>query len=253
MKAQITKKIDSKIEQIVWENEVMYLETKSSQNGIREYSISLLPESKEFPNILPKGILDSTYKSTNIKKQLEANKNLIDRNIEFLTNIKEIFSYIEELENNDEGKLKNIENWKKTGLLDGLHENQISELAEYLEHVASFLINNLVLTSLNYESEPILFAVIRQIYNLMIKENFKKGIFQVNCRDLLRHLEKRYKDFKMISNEEEYHSLQDESDKEASFIHKFCIDYVNDLKEQEMCQIVQRHYIKTQKKNKNEN
>lgn len=137
MKAQITKKIDSKIEQIVWENEVMYLETKSSQNGIREYSISLLPESKEFPNILPKGILDSTYKSTNIKKQLEANRNLINRNLEFLTNIQEILSLIEK----SEEELEVIENQKKTGLLDGLYNEQSAELAIYFEKVAKFLIS----------------------------------------------------------------------------------------------------------------
>jgi len=130
MKAQVTEKINAKTIQFVWDTQVLYLQIKEYEGGRKSYSILDRPEESQqsstytfttgdgssyscvsrsgtvsIPNIpysitVPLGKLETNYHSKGIKSQLEANKNVINNNIQFLMYIQEILDYIAKLEKN---------------------------------------------------------------------------------------------------------------------------------------------------------
>ena len=112
MSVKITEKIESKTIQFAWEEQVLYLQIKHYSSGKRVYLIRDMPEEthtletqeltsvgvKKFSIPVPVGDLRLEYQSKNIFDVLEKNKTLIDNNIEYLKNIKEIIDYIKKYE-----------------------------------------------------------------------------------------------------------------------------------------------------------
>jgi hypothetical protein len=127
MKAQITEKINTKTIQFVWDTQVLYLQIKEYETGRKVYSISDRPEeeinfsytittgnySTSASESIPKslysipvalGKLETNYRSKGVKSQIEASKNVINNNIQFLKYIQEILDYIAELENDNDSE-----------------------------------------------------------------------------------------------------------------------------------------------------
>ena len=108
MKAQITEKIYSRTIQFAWDTQVLYLQIKKyNNNGNTTYSISDLPEEEKnqqlslknnfnnsFSIPVPLGQLNTNFNSKELSFQLDANKNIINNNIQFLKYIQEILDYI---------------------------------------------------------------------------------------------------------------------------------------------------------------
>lgn len=129
LRAQITEKIHAKTIQFVWDTHVLYLQIKEYESGKRAYSISDIPEEdsdETFTYTYSKGIsqsglvkvpktlfsipvalgkLETNYYSKGIKSQLQASKNVINNNIQYLTYVNEILMYIEELEKDNNSEI----------------------------------------------------------------------------------------------------------------------------------------------------
>jgi hypothetical protein len=108
----------------------LYLQIKEYESGKRIYSISDRPEEEtsflytttgeystsivssgtitipNSPYSIPValGKLETNYRSKEIKSQIEASKNVINNNIQFLKYIQEILDYIAELEKNNDSE-----------------------------------------------------------------------------------------------------------------------------------------------------
>lgn len=113
MKPQITEKINSKIIQFAWDTQVLYLKIKENENGKKSYIIRDVPEETSvscteiasmtqhntFSIPIPVGQITLSFSSNNSEEVIKYNKCIIERNIEFLRNVQEIFDYIENVEN----------------------------------------------------------------------------------------------------------------------------------------------------------
>ena len=119
MKATITEKAGIRVKQFAWDNQVLYLHIKDTLVGRRDYFIKDTPlddgiytnniclsaggcNSMSFNNkfliLTPIGKLDMVYSDIDIATQVKKNIELINRNIEYLQNLKEILDYIQILE-----------------------------------------------------------------------------------------------------------------------------------------------------------
>jgi len=124
MKATITEKPGIRVKQFAWDNQILYLHIKEAGIGKREYYIKDIPleSDKKFNSLYtssdttfttgsatvtfnnqftiptPVGNVETVFSNVDISAQVKRNFESIDRNIEYLQNIKEILDYIQMLE-----------------------------------------------------------------------------------------------------------------------------------------------------------
>lgn len=128
MKATVTEKPGIRVKQFAWDNQILYLHIKDTAIGRRDYYIKDTPLEdvytgafyvgsssasiggsttinfvNQFQIKTPVGKLETSFTSAKVSgfdlsEQLKKNEEMINMNIEYLQNLKEVLDYIQMLE-----------------------------------------------------------------------------------------------------------------------------------------------------------